>query len=406
LLFRAFHLRIVFSFPAVWRQRDGECLIERTGNLDNTSPVSKPKEKKEDFLYLKLVKDIKNAILTGAYPPDSQLPSSNKLAEQHQMHRLTVRRALEELKRERLVYAIPAKGVYVGEGKTAPSTRSRRAPGAQWSIGIINDIVQPSLFGYFHFEIIEQIRNLIQQDLHSLQILPPRGDNSLSDWIKAIRKFELTGLILIGPMDPTVVAELGSMKPVVHLDPQAPSPAFTSINIGNEHGGLLAARHLLELGHTDIAVVTAVDQLCSNQRLEGFMQAVKEAANPHIRVRTYEGNFSSESGLRAAEKILAEDRLPTAVFCFNDEMALGVLQTFSAASVSVPNDVSLVGFDDVAVTMAAVPPLTTIRVSTPDIAWLAVDALRHKLSGRQTNEIQNIVLPKLMVRASTAPPRA
>ncbi|MGH8047563.1 MAG: GntR family transcriptional regulator [Chthoniobacterales bacterium] len=365
-----------------------------------------PKKKEEDFLYLKLVKDIKNGILTGVHLPGSQLPSYNELAKSYGIHRLTVRRALRELKQQGLVYTIPAKGVYVaGPGAGPPvDSRDRDVERARWSIGIVNDIVEPALFGYFHFEIIEQIRNLLQRDLHSLQILPSRSQNRLDQWIAAIRNFELSGLILLGPLQDYIADQLAMFKPVVHLDPQCRRSAITTINIDNEYGGYLAGKHLLGLGHTHIALVTAVEQECSEQRLLGFRRAMLEAKNPEIRLRIHPGNFSSVSGSKAAQEILNEPARPTAVFCFNDEMAVGALQTFTAAGISVPRDMSLMGFDDVAVSNVVAPPLTTVNVSTSDLAAITVQSMASKLSGMQVNEASHTITPRLIVRASTAPP--
>lgn len=369
---------------------------------DETPGEPVPKKKEEDYLYLKLVKDIKNGILTGIHAPGTQLPSYNELAKSYGIHRLTVRRALQELKEEGLIYAIPAKGVYVS-GPNSTSRLELPAEKAHWSIGIVNDIVEPELFGYFHFEIIERIRNLLQRDLHSLQILPSRRQNKIEQWIDAIRHFELTGLILLGPLQETIVRQLASLKPVVHLDPQCRSNSVTTINIDNEYGGYLAGKHLLALGHTHIALVTAADQHCSDQRMTGVRRAVAEAADPEIRLRVYAGNFSSVSGFESGQKILAESPRPTAVFCFNDEMAVGALQVFSAAGVTVPQKISLMGFDDVAISTVVAPPLTTVRVSTKDLAGLAVQSITHKLSGTQINESSHTITPQLVVRASTGP---
>jgi len=370
-----------------------------------TTRTKIPRKKEEDFLYLKLVKDIKHGILTGTHPPGTQLPSYNELAKSYGIHRLTVRHALRLLKEEGLVYTIPAKGVYVAAPGSIPPRDPFAKNDANWSIGIVNDIVEPWLFGYFHFEILERMRNLLQRDLHSLQILPTSRQNRLEKWIAAIKHFDLTGLVLLGPLQPSIIREISRLKPVIHLDPQGPSDC-TTVNIDNERGGAIAARHLLELGHTDIAIITSVDQQCSDQRLAGFRRAVEESGVPGVKIRTFAGNFSSVSGSAAAQQILAARELPTAVFCLNDEMALGALQTFTAASIFVPRDLSLIGFDDITVSKVVTPPLTTIRVSTADLAHTTVHAMERKLSGLQTNELAHTVVPTLVVRGSTAPPRA
>jgi LacI family transcriptional regulator len=355
----------------------------------------------EEFLYLKLVKDVKNDILTGRYTAGARLPSYTEFAESYGINRLTVQRALRELKREGLVYAVPAKGVYVGDGRDRGGA-ARPVASARWSIGLGSDLRKLGLFGFLHFEIIEEMRRLLHLDMHSLHILPVRGQTSTADWLESLRRENLTALILIGrPAELSAMEALAREMPLVVLDPQPRIETLTTVCIDDEAGGFLAGRHLLSLGHTDLAVISAPPQPSSALRLAGFERALAESGRPDASLRVYPGNFSAESGGLAAAAILKEARRPTAVFCLNDEMAFGALQAFTAARVRVPEDISLVGYDDVRMAGVVSPALTTVRAGAADIARLAVGAIERRLLGELDNEIGYVVKPRLVVRAST-----
>ncbi|MFH1497878.1 MAG: GntR family transcriptional regulator [Verrucomicrobiota bacterium] len=363
----------------------------------------------QEFLYLKLVKDVKNDILTGHYTNGQRLPSYSDFARDYGINRLTVRRALQELKRERLIHALPAKGVYVGDAPDAvrhPDARELQAS-ERWTIGIVPDLQESGMFGFQHFEIIEEMRRLLHLDLHSLHILPARGRAEEGEWLDSLRRDQPTALVLIGrPADLVALEHLAREIPLVALDPHPRIDSLTTLCADDEAGGFLAGRHLQELGHTDIAVVAAPPQPVSALRLAGFERALSAGTGAKPRLRVYKGNFSADSGARTAAAILAEPRRPTAVFCLNDEMAFGCLQALAAAGVRVPADISVMGYDDVRMAGVMTPSLTTVRVGATDIARLLVDAISRKLQGSFDNEITYIVRPRLVPRASTGAPAA
>jgi LacI family transcriptional regulator len=281
---------------------------------------------------------------------------------------------------------------------------AKGAESERWSIGIVPDLQESGMFGFLHFEIIEEMRRLLHLDLHSLHILPARGRTAASKWLAALRREKLAALVLIGrPADLAAMERLGRETPLVVLDPHPRIETLTTLCVDDEAGGYLAARHLLALGHTNLAVVSAPPQPGSALRLAGFERALAESGRREASLRVYAGNFSAESGGLAAAAILGEARRPTAVFCLNDEMAFGAMQAFAAARVRVPDDISVIGYDDVRMAGVVSPALTTIRAGAPDIARLAVDAITRKLRGALDNEISYLVRPRLVERASTAP---
>ncbi len=178
------------------------------------------------------------------------------------------------------------------------------------------------------------------------------------------------------------------------------------VHIDNAQAAAQAMTHLYDLGHRRIGVVTGpLDSPLSLDRLCG----TKSCASAHEAdgsLLVTMGDFSIASGCRAAEELLDRAEPPTAVFCFNDEMAIGVIDTARRRGVSVPRQLSVVGFDDIRFARHVEPALTTIAQPMRDIGHGTVGLLLEILGGRETAP-PSVTLPHdLIVRASTAPPRS
>src|SRR5215212_5316727 len=164
--------------------------------------------------------------------------------------------------------------------------------------------------------------------------------------------------------------------------------------------------HLYSLGHRRIAVVTGplVSPL-SRDRLHGATSCAKKQRALRAFLIMH-GDFSIESGVTAAERLFGRAERPTAIFCSNDEMAMGVLEVARRLGIQVPEQLSVVGFDDIRFAQHTVPPLTTIAQPTRQIGEGTVGLpLRILSDGAEQDPPQSITLPhKLVLRGSTAPP--
>src|SRR5690606_14381773 len=151
--------------------------------------------------------------------------------------------------------------------------------------------------------------------------------------------------------------------PFVVVDPAGdPAPGVAAVGSANWNGGLLATRHLLALGHRRIAVVGGPpDMMCSRARLSGFRAAMEEARAPVCEELIVAGDFEHASGVALGRALLDRPDRPTAIFACNDMMALGVYEAARLVGLSVPDDLSVVGYDDIPVAEWVGPPLTTIR---------------------------------------------
>ncbi|HKV06657.1 MAG TPA: substrate-binding domain-containing protein, partial [Thermoanaerobaculia bacterium] len=196
-------------------------------------------------------------------------------------------------------------------------------------------------------------------------------------------------------------ANLPAALPVVLLNCLVEGDGFDAINIDNYGGALALTRHLIALGHRRIAFVGgAPDNYDARERLRGYRDALRTYGGgaPEIEVP---GDFSEESGHRAAGAILALDPRPTAVFAANDSMAVGLLSALQEAGVRVPGDVAVGGFDDIPVARFLSPPLTTVRVGIAELGALAMERLLAAVEEGDAFERRREVRPAtLVVRGS------
>jgi LacI family transcriptional regulator, repressor for deo operon, udp, cdd, tsx, nupC, and nupG len=177
-------------------------------------------------------------------------------------------------------------------------------------------------------------------------------------------------------------------------------------HIDNAKAAFEAVDHLCQLGHRRIGVVTGpMASPLSRDRLKGTM-ARAERDKGRVTIAAATGDFSIESGIAAGEQLLAGTKSPTAIFCFNDEMAIGVVHAARQHGMQVPDDLSVIGFDDIRFAQYVDPPLTTIRQPMRELGEATVRLLLNVLRGN-VKEAVSVTLPHaLIVRSSTAPPRA
>jgi DNA-binding LacI/PurR family transcriptional regulator len=178
-----------------------------------------------------------------------------------------------------------------------------------------------------------------------------------------------------------------------------------TVTVDNRHGGHLATKHLVNLGHRRIAYVTApADHSSDLDRWAGYQQALNEAGLEPDPALIIPGNGRADGGERALESLRALDALPDAVFCYNDMTAIGLMTAAYRVGLSVPRDLAVVGFDDIPFATHCHPPLTTIAQPKIEMGQLAMKmALSLMAIGEEDEEeLSNIVVQgKLIMRAST-----
>jgi DNA-binding LacI/PurR family transcriptional regulator len=210
------------------------------------------------------------------------------------------------------------------------------------------------------------------------------------------------GLILVSPrMRSAEVLAAAAETPVVVVGRRVRGDVLDVIVNDEDHGAQLVLEHLIELGHERIVHVDGGKGAGAAARRSAYGNAMRRSGlEAHAAVLP--GDFTEEAGVRAAERLLAAGRLPTAVFAGNDLAAAGLLDRLEVAGLDVPGDVSIVGYDNTFLAALHHMSLTTVNQPRPEIGRLALDLLLERLDGRREPEVR-MIRPSLVVRRTTGP---
>lgn len=270
-------------------------------------------------------------------------------------------------------------------------------------------VTVPDIANPFFSQVIRGVEEAALAAGYSVLLGDTRHEETREEQYAAMfRRKEADGLIFLGHRLPDALAELvaakGPRTPIVNGCEFRPGLAVSSAHIDNERAAGEAIEHLYTLGHTRVGAVTGpLASPISSDRLKGVLAAAQRHGRASA-LRVVIGDFSIESGVRQAGKLLDEPGRPTAIFCFSDEMAMGALEAIRQRGLRCPEDVSLVGFDDIRFAQYLHPQLTTVRQPKEQIGHEVVRLLLDILADR-TSTLQNVTLPhQLVVRSSTAPP--
>src|SRR6056297_222530 len=218
-------------------------------------------------------------------------------------------------------------------------------------------------------------------------------------------EFQIEGLILISHrMSATTVRSLASDVPTVVLTLRGINgPGIDSVTSDDEAGARMAMRHLFDLGHTTIAHISGGSLEPSVVR-ECIYREEMTAAGLEAQISVHAGDLTNEGGLRATRELLSTAKTPTAIFASNDISALGVMSACLEHGLSVPDDVSIIGYDGVSIGALRSISLTTISQPLNAMGALAAERLFDRMDGKKIKGRSIVLEPELVVRSTTAPP--
>lgn len=227
--------------------------------------------------------------------------------------------------------------------------------------------------------------------------------------IKTLLEKRVDGLIITttnpkGSILATLVAE---GTPFVLLYSTLKSGAMSAVGIDNYRGGYLATEHLLRLGHQRIGMVAGSFAMSdrSLHRWHGYKQCLKKYDIPYDKDLLTQTDYSLPGGKEAAQKLLSLDSPPTALFCSNDTLALGAMKGAREMGLSLPEELSIVGFDDIRIASYIVPELTTVYQPAYEMGKLGAQLLFDLMEKRQIKPVQKMLDASLVVRESTTIPK-
>jgi LacI family transcriptional regulator len=222
------------------------------------------------------------------------------------------------------------------------------------------------------------------------------------------RKVEGVAVMTFGIEEPLLTQMAMRRVPLVFIDVAPAQPGTSVLKVDYHQGIYQGVQHLTTLGHKDVAFISGPPRLHSAKSRElAFVASLKEcgiAPNPKWVVK---GDHTMEGGIAAMQELLVQKKMPTAVMCSNDMTAIGVLHRLYRAGLRVPDDFSVIGFDNIHIAEVTIPPLTTVEMSRLDLARAAVTALREQVESVDSlaSRSEFHIPTNLIVRESTSRPR-
>lgn len=235
-----------------------------------------------------------------------------------------------------------------------------------------------------------------------LEALDPT--DSTRHYSTLVRENHTDGLVLSGPRaDDTELIQLHNEGFPIVLQGQLPGTGVPSVDVDNTAGARLAVEHLIQLGHQRIGLITNAPLVytAAAARLAGYRAALQAADLPYDEKLVRCGNFTAESGYAAMLDLLHGGHAPTAVFVASDLVAIGALAGARATGRRVPDDLAVVGFDDIPLARYTEPPLTTIRLPAFALGFAAGELLIRLIKGEEVNSPQMLLDIELVVRRSS-----
>ena len=309
-----------------------------------------------------------------------------------------------------------------GRPDVAPDTRARverllgelryQRPGGRRGrpAGLI-DVIFNGLDSPWAVEILRGVEDWCAGHSMGAAVSAVRHGNARpASWTSALASHDTDGVILV--TSELTMPELRQVReesiPLVVVDPaNMPDPDVPSVGATNWAGGLAATDHLLSLGHRRIAAITGpADYLCSRARVDGYRFALERAGARFDETLVRNGDFQHEGGFQCGGELLDLAKPPTAIFAGSDQQALGVYEAARQRGLRIPEDLSVVGFDDLPAARWVSPPLTTVRQPLADMGRLAAEMLGNLIDGVALHSQRVELSTELIVRESTAGPRA
>lgn len=286
--------------------------------------------------------------------------------------------------------------------------RHRSAPTALAAGGLI-DFVIDELAGTWSGELIRGAEEALHAEGMGMVVSATHGRGALArQWLDSLATRSTRGAILVLPeLKPAQHQELRRLGlPFALIAPaDEPAPGVPWVGATNWPGGLAATRHLVRLGHRRIAVISGPpDRLSSRARVDGYRSALDEAGLPFDPALVRYGDFTHEPAFRHALDLLRLPEPPTAVFAGNDQQALSTYRAAATLGLRIPDDLSVVGFDDLPFADWVTPRLTTVRTPLADMAALAARMVLQLIGGEQPASTRVEVAGELVVRESSGPP--
>lgn len=257
----------------------------------------------------------------------------------------------------------------------------------------------------FFAEVVDGVESYCYRQGYTLILCNTGGIyEKQRDYIRMLAEKRVDGILVMCSdltEDLREMLDAHSSIPKVIMDWGPESSQADKIIDNSEEGGYLATKYLLDNGHTDIACLTGHEEkVACIERVIGYKRALREYDIEFNQERILVGNFECDTAVLAADKILAMENRPTAVFCFNDLMALGVISRLQENGVRVPDDISIIGYDNIELSGYFSPPLTTVHQPKRRVGKTAFEILLQRIKDKEHDKRIFEMHPEIVERSS------
>lgn len=276
-------------------------------------------------------------------------------------------------------------------------------------------LIVPDLGNLYYTEVIKNVSHTAQRCGYNLVILD--SNFNLKQEVRNLQQLsqsKVDGILIalisertdIFPLI-TLVRKISNNRiPIVLLDYSINTLGCHSVSIDDYYGGYMATKHLISLGHRKIGCIcgNAENPLLPPNRVAGFKAALSEAMIPYNENLVINGHFTVECGYHSAPVLLKKG--VTAIFAHNDMIALGVYHYLREHHIRIPEDISLIGFDDIPIVSSMELPLTTVAQPIQAIAERSIEILQDSIQNPTADRIAITLQPELVIRSTTGPVRS
>jgi LacI family repressor for deo operon, udp, cdd, tsx, nupC, and nupG len=269
-------------------------------------------------------------------------------------------------------------------------------------------ILVPNIGNPFFSEILAGIETVLSEsDINMLVVDTRQAHMKPQLVLEYLHATRADGIIALDGSLPDTILSVASSgagaPPIIFACEWTPQDRFSSVRTNNAHGGEMAIAHLAGLGHRAIGMITGPDDnVLTHTRTQGAITGLTAKGLAMAPDHVFPGDFSLDAGARAARAWLQLDQRPSAVFSQSDQMAFGFISELARHGISVPGDVSVVGFDDIDIARCIIPALTTVRQPRKKLGLTAARLLIENIGGNSSSAIETTILEvELIVRDST-----
>jgi DNA-binding LacI/PurR family transcriptional regulator len=356
-------------------------------------------------LYRQIVADIEEQVASGRLKPGDRIAPQNKLAKQYDVSLITVKKALAELANKGIIYSRVGKGTFVAETPKSGNQAPHKSIGL-----VLRDLNNP------YFSLVVQGVEGKASELGYNLLLSSSSDQEAKEETQIAHFLEIgvSGMIIASmghhhQATPGILQLQKQKHPFVMVS-YVQNEDISYIGTDHVYGAYIATEHLISLGYKQIGYINSEEgDALGDLRQKGYERALKEyghaVSKDYIYQLPIEGVWNQyQAGYQLGIQIAELKSRPDAIFIYNDLIALGFEQAVLNQKVTVPEDIAIVGFDDIERNLYAPVPLTTVRPPTSTIGALAVETL-IKMIGGDPGVTRTFLRPELIVRDSCGAPK-